>query len=181
MKAHEIQRVWWLHDALWYQGAAKRFGYAAANEINQEVIRPIAKRVMRGVLADLSKDIDKANLSQEDILACFRKASDLMWPPPMTEWGSEIISEDILEVTITKCHAIRGIQRIGATEQYQCPCIAVREGWLEALGVEAQQEIAASMKDGSKSCLIRIWLKEAGLRQAPVPGTSLFASKESPW
>lgn len=162
MKHYELQKLWWLHDALWYQGVAKRFGYEAANEINQEAIQPIAKRVMRRVLADLGKGVDKTNPGIEDILFCFRKASDLMWPPPMTEWESEIIGEDILEVTIAKCYAIRGIQRIGVAEQYQCPCIAVREGWLEALGVEAQQEISASMKDGNKSCLIRIWLRKTG-------------------
>ena len=160
VKAHELQKLWWLHDALWYQGVAKRFGYEAANEINQEAIRPIAKRVMRRVLADIGQDIDRTNLSLEDILSCFKKASDLMWPPPLTKWESEIIGEDILEVRVTRCYAIKGMQRIGAAEQYQCPCITVREGWLEALGVEAQQEIAASMKDGNESCLIRIWLKQ---------------------
>jgi hypothetical protein len=51
-----LQRLWWLHDALWYQGVAKRFGFRIANEINQEAIRPVAKRAMRTVLADLGLD-----------------------------------------------------------------------------------------------------------------------------
>ncbi|MFQ6090848.1 MAG: hypothetical protein ACE5LD_05355 [Candidatus Bipolaricaulia bacterium] len=67
----------------------------------------------------------------------------------MTEWEAEAIDAETIE----------GIKRIGAAEAYECPCIAVREGWLEALGLEARQEIIANMKDGARACLIRVRLK----------------------
>jgi hypothetical protein len=155
--SNRLQRLWWLHDALWYQGVAKRFGFEVANEINQEAIKPIAKRAMRAVLVD--QNLDRRDLGVEDVIACFRKVSDLMWPPPMTEWDAKVINEETIEVTITKCYAIEGIKRIGAAEAYECPCIAVRAGWLEALGLKARQEIAANMKDGAEACLIRVRLK----------------------
>ena len=86
MEADEIRKLWWLHDALWYQGVAKRFGYEAANAINREAIRPIAKRAMRRVLAESGRDQGSApeDFGPEEIPAYFRKTSDLMWPPPMT-------------------------------------------------------------------------------------------------
>jgi hypothetical protein len=152
-----LQRLWWLHDALWYQGVAKRFGFRIANEINQEAIRPVAKRAMRTVLADLG--LDRGKLSPLEVVVCFREASALMWPPPMTEWEAEISAEKTIEVRVTKCYAIAGIKRIGAAEAYECPCIAVREGWLEALGLKARQEVLANMKEGAEACLIRVRLE----------------------
>lgn len=154
---NRLQRLWWLHDALWYQGVAKRFGFEAANEINREAIKPIARRAMRAVLAD--QEISRKNLDIGDLEALFQKASHLMWPPPMTEWEAEVIDGETVEVTIIKCHAIGGIKRIGAAEFYKCPCIAVREGWLQALGLEARQEIVANMKDGAEACSIRVRLE----------------------
>jgi len=154
---NRLQRLWWLHDALWYQEVAKRFGPEAANEINREAIRPIARRVMKAVLA--GRGLDRDDLAMEDVLACFREASALMWPPPLTEWEAEIVDGETIEVQITKCYAIEGLKRIGAAEEYECPCIAVREGWFSALRLQARQEILTSMKDGAETCLIRVRLK----------------------
>ncbi|MGO4759435.1 hypothetical protein AB4212_64265, partial [Streptomyces sp. 2MCAF27] len=41
----EAYRLWWQHDANWYQGVAKRFGQQVANEINAEAMRKIALKV----------------------------------------------------------------------------------------------------------------------------------------
>ena len=45
----DVYRSWWLHDARWYQGVAKRFGPAVANEINAEALRFVATSVGRKV------------------------------------------------------------------------------------------------------------------------------------
>lgn len=150
-----LQRLWWLHDALWYQGVAKRFGFKVANEINLEAIRPVAKRAMKAVLADLDRK-GKRDLSAKGVIACFREASALMWPPPMTAWEAKIVDGKIVEVMVTRCYAIEGIKRIGAAEAYECPCIAVREGWLQALRLKARQEVLTSMREGAGVCLIRV-------------------------
>ncbi|MDR3035830.1 MAG: hypothetical protein LBV78_22500, partial [Kitasatospora sp.] len=42
--APPAHQFWWLHDARWYQGVLKRFGQDAANEINAEAIRFVARR-----------------------------------------------------------------------------------------------------------------------------------------
>ncbi len=155
---NRLQRLWWLHDALWYQGVARRFGFKAANELNREVIKPVARRAMKAVLAGRGLP-PKGALTAEEVLACFQEASELMWPAPMTRWEARLTGERTIEVTITKCYALAGLKRLGLAQAYECPCIDVREGWLEALGIRADQEILASMKDGAEACLIRVWLR----------------------
>lgn len=152
-----IQQLWWLHDALWYQGVARRFGYQTANELNRGILRPVAKRAMRKVLADRDRKRGE-DLSPEEILAYFREASELMWPS-LTEWAAEVHDGEI-EVRVTRCHALEGIRRLGAEalERYECPCMAVRAGWLDALGTPAHQEIVENMKEGAQACRILLRL-----------------------
>lgn len=44
-RASEAYRLWWQHDANWYQGVAARFGQEAANEINAEAMGKVALHV----------------------------------------------------------------------------------------------------------------------------------------
>lgn len=168
-----IQRLWWLHDALWYQGVARRCGYRAANALNREILRPVAKRAMRKVLADGDRKSKRGEgLGPEAILAHFREASELMWPS-LTQWEAEIRSGE-LEVRVTRCHALEGIRRLGAEalERYECPCTAVRAGWLEALGIneEARQEIRENMKEGAPACRILLRLGDREWRSLKPSG-----------
>ena len=50
--ADRLRQSWWLHDARWYQGVAGRFGQAAANEINAEAMRFVARRIAAGYARD---------------------------------------------------------------------------------------------------------------------------------
>ena len=44
-RAGEAYRLWWQHDANWYQGVAARFGQGVANEINAEAMGKVALHV----------------------------------------------------------------------------------------------------------------------------------------
>lgn len=56
---------------------------------------------MRAVPADqgLQKELELKR-SAEEVIACFRKASDLMWPLPMMGWEAAIIGKETIEVKI---------------------------------------------------------------------------------
>lgn len=151
-KGESLQELWWLHDALWYQGVARRVGFDVANEVNQEAIQLIAQVVMRKVVGCRARQ----RKTTKEVAAYFREASDLMWPPPMTEWEAEISRDDSLLVKVTRCFAVEGVKRLKMQEHYRCPCLAVRRGWFKGLRVKVEQEVLANMKDGAEACLIRV-------------------------
>lgn len=148
-----LQRLWWLHDGLWFQAVAERFGPEVANELNHQAAQIVAKRAMRLTGAR------KGPLTVEEIADRFAKAAELMWAPSMMRWEERVLDERTIEIEVANCYAVNGLRRSGLLKDYRCACLAVRRGWFEALGIQADQEILRTMRDGAPSCLIRIRLK----------------------
>lgn len=152
-----LQRLWWLHDGLWFHGVAKRCGFDVANELNHAAARAIAKRAMR--LASGGRP--KGPLTIEQVAEYFARAAELMWAPSMMRWEERIVDQRTMEVKVTDCYAVNGLKRTGLLKNYRCACLAVRRGWFEALGIKAEQKIVRTMRDGADSCLIRVRLEVA--------------------
>ena len=150
-----LQRLWWLHDGLWFHEVARRFGFEAANELNHAVVKTVAKRAMRLAIGGRPR----GPLTIEEVADYFERAAELMWAPSMMRWDGQIVDEQTMEVRVTDCYAVNGLRRTGGLEGYRCACLAVRRGWFEALGIEAEQEIVRTMRDGATSCLIRVRLR----------------------
>lgn len=152
-----LQRLWWLHDGLWFHEVAERFGVEAANELNHAAAQVVAKRAMR--LASGGRP--KGPLTIEEVADYFARAAELMWAPSMMRWEGRIVDQRTMEVKVTECYAVNGLKRTGLLKDYRCACLAVRRGWFEALGIKAEQEIVRTMRDGADSCLIRVRLEVA--------------------
>jgi|GEM_PF-3574369 len=152
-----LQRLWWLHDGLWFHGVAERFGVEAANELNHKAAKAVAKRAMR--LASGGRP--QGPLTIERVAGYFARAAELMWAPSMMRWEGRIVDGRTMEVKVTECYAVNGLQRTGLLKDYRCACLAVRQGWFEALGIKAEQKIIKTMRDGADSCLIRVRLEVA--------------------
>ena len=58
--------------------------------------------------------------------------------------------------TIHRCYANTKIRDIGAQNDYQCGCFALRAGWYEAMHVEVKEKLLRSLKDGDDRCEIII-------------------------
>ena len=74
----DVYRQWWLHDARWYQGVAKRFGQEVANEINAEAIRYVATHVGKQILRP-RRELPCPNLTRQRVRCCCaarRRATD---------------------------------------------------------------------------------------------------------
>jgi hypothetical protein len=151
-----LQRLWWLHDGLWFHEVAQRFGFEVANELNHVAVKAVAKRAMRLALGGRPKE----PLAIEEVAEDFERAAELMWAPSMMRWEGQIIDERTMEVKVTDCYAVNGLKRTGLLKNYECACLAVRQGWFEALGIKAEQGILKTMRDGAESCLIRVRLRE---------------------
>ncbi len=79
---HNLQRLWWFHDGLWFQQVAQRFGYEAANGINLTSARAVARRAMRLV----ARVLPKTPLTIEQLAEYCDGAAKLMWAPSMMKW-----------------------------------------------------------------------------------------------
>ncbi len=133
---------------------AERFGPEAANELNHWAVQLVARRAMR-----LANGSPKGPLTIEQIAEYLARAAELMWAPSMMRWEERIVDERTIEIEVTDCYAVDGLHRSGFLKDYRCACLAVRRGWFEALGIEAEQEIIRTMRDGADSCLIRVRLR----------------------
>ncbi|MFQ6117769.1 MAG: hypothetical protein ACE5LQ_05835 [Candidatus Bipolaricaulia bacterium] len=152
-----LQRLWWLHDGLWFHEVARRYGFDVANELNHATVKVVAKRAMR--LASGGRP--KGPLTIEEVAGYFERAAELMWAPSMMRWEGQIVDKRTMEVEVRDCYVINGLKRAGFLKNYRCACLAVRQGWFEALGIKAEQEIIKTMRDGAAFCLIRVRLEVA--------------------
>ncbi|PIM68564.1 hypothetical protein CTU88_31195 [Streptomyces sp. JV178] len=151
----EAYRLWWQHDAHWYQGVAKRFGQEAANEINAEAIRKVAvqigQRVARqcGVLPD-SGDPGK---DLAELRRRYDECGDRMFPRELRNASTEVEGDDLIVRTLTRNFAITMLRMAGSLDGYQCPCTDIHAGWAEGLGVTLTENRAEScLRDGDKAC-----------------------------
>jgi hypothetical protein len=162
----ELYQWWWLHDAQWYQGVARRFGPEAANEINAEAVRFVAQRVARTVAKQLGRPI--AELSWADVVDVFTRCPAKMWPPALAEYDYVITAPGEFEVFIRKSFAFAMLRLAGSLGTYRCPCVQMRAGWFDGLGLKAEQNrVTQCILEGAECCRL-----VATVSGYSVPGTT---------
>ncbi|MET8980060.1 hypothetical protein ABZX85_31095 [Streptomyces sp. NPDC004539] len=155
MSTSEAYRLWWQHDAHWYQGVAARFGPEAANEINAEALRKIAVYVAGRVArssgplpgtGDPGKDL-------EELRRRYDACGDRMFPPELRNASTEVEQDDLIVLTLRRNFAVTMVRMAGSLDGYRCPCTDIHAGWSEGLGVRLTENRAEScLRDGDKAC-----------------------------
>ncbi|MDX3227647.1 hypothetical protein [Streptomyces sp. ME19-01-6] len=151
----EAYRLWWQHDAHWYQGVARRFGQQAANEINAEAMRKVALKVGQQVArrcgalpgsGDSGKDL-------EELRRRYDECGDRMFPRELRNASTGVEDDDLIVLTLRRNFAITMVRMAGSMEGYQCPCTDVHAGWSEGLGVTLTENRATScLREGDPAC-----------------------------
>jgi hypothetical protein len=154
-RAGEAYRLWWQHDAHWYQGVAARFGQEAANEINAEALRKVALHVGRRVArlsgplpgsGDTGKDLEELRRRYDD-------CGDRMFPAELRNASTEVEDDDLIVLTLRRSFAVTMVRMAGSLEGYRCPCTGIHAGWSEGLGVTLTENRAEScLRDGAGAC-----------------------------
>ncbi|MFF5011017.1 hypothetical protein ACFY3G_50570 [Streptomyces phaeochromogenes] len=180
----EAYRLWWQHDAHWYQGVASRFGQQAANEINAEALRKVAVHVGQRVgrrsgplpdSGDNGKDL-------EELRRRYDECGDRMFPRELRNASTEVEDqgegggggEGLIVLTLRRNFAITMVRMAGSLEGYRCPCTDIHAGWSEGLGVTLTENQAEScLRDGDKACrlLMRVATPLAPSAPASSPAT----------
>lgn len=147
----QLYQWWWLHDGAWYQEVAKRFGFDAANEINKQALRFMAARVSRQIAGELDKPVEE--MAWPEVVETFCKGAKLMWPEPSLKFDYAVTGPGTFEVNIRYNFALDMLRRAGTLEHYDCPCLALREGWFEGLGIEpAENRNTQCVRTGGDAC-----------------------------
>jgi hypothetical protein len=127
----DVYRQWWVHDARWYQGVAKRFGHAAANEINAEALRYVAVQVGKRIRRQFA---GRPAANVEELRRRYDACADWMFPSELRVGGTTV-------------------RMAGSLDDYDCPCTEIHAGWAEGLGVELTRNCAtACLRHGDSAC-----------------------------
>ena len=146
----DVYRQWWMHDARWYQGVAKRLGQAAANEINAEAMRYVAVRVGKRVARHFG---GKPAADLEELRLRYDTCSEWMFPSELRDGGTAVLDSGEIELTMRQNFAVTMIRMAGSLEGYDCPCTDIHAGWSEGLGVELTVNCAtACLRNGDPAC-----------------------------
>ncbi|MFJ5264911.1 hypothetical protein ACIQAC_31065 [Streptomyces sp. NPDC088387] len=152
-----LRQGWWLHDARWYQAVKNRFGQEAANELNAEVMQFVARRVAT-IYSRRHPTGDEA--STKDVAETLETLARLMFTRAMVRLDSaEFDGDNTWETVVSEHFALRMLKASRSLEGYQCPCMELRAGWFEGIGVRASDEVVECMREGASVCRFRACLK----------------------
>ncbi|MFJ8233171.1 hypothetical protein ACIQ9E_24985 [Streptomyces sp. NPDC094448] len=153
-----LRRSWWLHDARWYQAVKTRFGQEAANELNAEVMRFVARRV--ATLYSRRKPTPPGSGPRE-VAAVLQELAGLMFTRAMVRLDATEFDEadGVWETEVSEHFALKMLAASRSLEGYDCPCLDLRAGWFEGIGVTADDEVVACMREGAASCRFRACLR----------------------
>lgn len=154
-RAAEAYRLWWQHDAHWYQGVAGRFGQQAANEINAEAMRKVALKVGQQIARRCGALPDSGERAKdlEELRRRYDECGDRMFPRELRNASTEVVGDDLIVLTLRRNFAITMVRMAGSLEGYRCPCTDIHAGWSEGLGVTLSENRATScLREGDKAC-----------------------------
>lgn len=158
-RAGEAYRLWWQHDANWYQAVASRFGQDAANELNAEALRKVATHVGQrvGRLSGPLPDTGDTRKDLEELRRRYDDCGDRMFPPELRNASTEVEEDNgddgLIVLTLRRNFAITMVRMAGSLDGYRCPCTDIHAGWSEGLGVTLTENRAETcLRDGDKAC-----------------------------
>ncbi|UED86265.1 hypothetical protein [Streptomyces profundus] len=151
-----LRQGWWLHDARWYQAVKNRFGQDVANELNAEVMRFVARRV---ATLYSRQHPTAAGATSEEVAEALEALAGLMFTRAMVRLESGGFEGDTWETVISEHFALRMLKASNSLAGYQCPCLELRAGWFEGIGVRAADEVVECMREGASVCRFRACLK----------------------
>jgi hypothetical protein len=146
----KLYQFWWLHDGLWYQNVARRFGFEAANELNKQCLRALARRSMQAIVRERAVDTRQLDLGQ--LVELYVAAARTLWPEAWVHLRATITGPDTFEVALPKNFALDWLERAGTLDRYDCPCLELRDGWFQGLGVRFEQEKRDCKCRGAEAC-----------------------------
>lgn len=153
-----MRKLWWLHDARWYQAVMARFGQDVANELNAQAMRFVARRVAIDHAAPCGGGAKEVAVELDRLLG-------VMFAD-MVNAETTVLDDTTMETVVTDHFALRMLRATRSLAGYRCPCLDLRGGWFEGMGVPADDEVLECQRDGAAACRFRACLRPATAGEA---------------
>lgn len=155
----QVYAWWWLHDGRWYQEVASRFGFDAANEINKAALKFLCVRVAKYVMKGLDKRLTE--MTWDEVVQVFNRSAELMWPGESLEFHTTLTGPGTFKTAIIRNMALEMLKRAGTLDKYDCPCLTLREGWVEGMGLHlTENRMEECVRKGGKACVFSSCIAE---------------------
>lgn len=173
----QVYAWWWLHDGRWYQEVAAEFGFDAANRINKAALKFLCARVAKYVAKSAGKPL--AEMTWPEVVAVFNRAAELMWPGESLEFHTTLTGPGRFKTEIVRNMALEMLRRAGTLDQYDCPCLTLREGWFEGLGLHmTENRIEGCLRRNDKACVFTSCVAEYADEDKPRSGTEKGSARD---
>lgn len=161
-KIEMLRNNWISHDAKWQMQVVKNFGWEVGNKLNQETIKEMGRIMMYRMINTLGV----SKIQTIEVLKTLLIAVITLSYPSAPKNIFQVIckSKSALLIRIEKCSTHENIKKVGATQQYECACFALRSGFFKALNLNVEQTCQKSLMKGDNKCEICLkvekWVKE---------------------
>lgn len=151
-----LTRGWMTHDAMWFRHCLAELGIERTNRLNRAAIRSIAPIEVKR----LQQVLGIAEVRDLEQLRAFLDGGMSLLIGDFMQVGWEWQPPDAVRVTLERCFAYEGIQRLGAIAEYECGIFERIYGWLDALGVrfEVEPDTTSCLMHHAGACSRRLQL-----------------------
>jgi len=149
-----LNKCWMTHDGMWFYNCFQEFGIQHANRMNKAAIQLLAPIEVGRIKKFLG--MEKESIETFDaFIRFFNGASELFIPDFMNARLSFTEKNTVhWEFKPKQCFAYKGMQRIGALDEYECGVIYRIECWIRSLGIsyEVSPRVTTCLMRDSDSC-----------------------------
>jgi len=131
-----LNKCWMTHDAMWFYHCLQEFGIDKANKMNKAAIRSLAPVEVKRIKKALG--MEKVQIETFEAFKRFFVGAYELCVPDFMNATMGFPNENVLhwEFKPKRCFAYKGMQSIGAIDQYECGVIYRLECWIDSLGIK---------------------------------------------
>lgn len=142
-------------DESWVFRVAEASGWREANERYLANQRERGRAEMAALMAALAiPRVDSADLAAELIEAAYQ----LYMPPERYQGSVERVGQRVLNIRIVRCPTFQKIEEGSWHGVTACGSWHRRQGWYEAMGIQARDSLISEQKWGEEACAAQVEL-----------------------
>ncbi len=154
----ELRRIliqnWMIHDGLWYNEVASRFGMGEASPMNIRVCRRLGS-------IEFSRLMKMAGASAPTSMLEYQELLDLgadVFVPEFQTLNVEYPGDDTQVFHMLECFAHKAMEKAGLLPDYECGIFERIEGWFDAMGLNYTRtpDLSRCLKFKGQPCVITV-------------------------
>lgn len=145
-----LRNIWLLHDGRWFLKSVERFGFDTATELNLAVVKSIARKEMKQLLAET--DFGEVS-SIKDLQALMEIAASLYFPRGH-KYEFKVLDINTFIGYVLECYVYKMVSKAGTTAIHQCAAKLRFDSWCQAMGLDGEVINEKNTSDCNGTCEI---------------------------